>query len=190
MLFSSVILPHRVLCLSFLSKCTYFFNSYFLMLVKMFQTGFWVTRTCMVFHQFFVTQWQSLFTLVSSSATVLSFILISTENWLLLAWWLFALYLIIIGWVIWNNKSLSCRFVQANENKKQSLVPLQHDLASLSQHFEKVNRVLVINSHSLALMQSEVKVYGLCIALSGIQATFFFIPWLSTKPFYHVSPAR
>jgi len=40
--------------------------------------------TAMVFHEAYVTQWQSLFTLISSLAIAFSFILIFTENWLLL----------------------------------------------------------------------------------------------------------
>jgi len=39
--------------------------------------------TTTVFHQTYVTEWHSLFTLISYSASVFSFILISTDDWLL-----------------------------------------------------------------------------------------------------------
>lgn len=66
------------------SNCTYFiFTCYFLPVVHKLQTGLVKEMTTMFFHQTYVTQWQSLFTFISSFAIVFLFILTSTDNWLL-----------------------------------------------------------------------------------------------------------
>ena len=66
----------------------------------------WLTRWPPWSFTSCVTQWRSSFTLISSFSIAFLLILISTENWLHFAWWLFALYLR-ISWVVRNSKSLS-----------------------------------------------------------------------------------
>jgi len=96
----------------------------------------------MVFHQSYVTQWQSLFTFISSLAMVFSFILIFTDNWLyFFAWWLFALFLLIC-WIIRNNKSIYLIYLMLQKKSFALLFKTQAFLAShysvnTSKHFSR-----------------------------------------------------
>ena len=90
---------HLLVCVS---NCAYFvFNCCFLTLVNKIQTGLVDQMAVMVLQQFYVTQWQSFFALISFFASVFSFIMISTGSWFPLWMILFALF---ISWVMRNNK--------------------------------------------------------------------------------------
>ena len=78
--------------------------------MKKWWTGLVDQMIAMVLNQSYVTQWRSLFTLISYFGIISSFFPNSTDNWFFFAWWLFVLFLL-NNWVIWNNKSIN----QCNE---------------------------------------------------------------------------
>jgi len=105
------------------SNCTYFiFTCYFLPVVHKLQTGLVKEMTTMFFHQTYVTQWQSLFTFISSFAIVFLFILTSTDNWLLFSMMFLHCF---------------CLLAESYETINQSIIASPLSLHSLQIHINK-----------------------------------------------------